>query len=114
MLVREGAVGEKIDENEHREARAVLPRPFLLDWDRKMHQQVLSSRQFAFLSWLWSHTSSGVSVDFWTILLAAWLPVAGIVLALCLYAKTDSDSEVAGARTARRDSDPRAETPSSD
>jgi hypothetical protein len=32
-------------------------------------------------------------VDLWVILLAVWLPIAGIVIALCFYAMTADETD---------------------
>jgi hypothetical protein len=40
-------------------------------------------------------------VDLWIIILAAWLPIAGIVLALCLYDTAPDKAEPALSRPPR-------------
>jgi hypothetical protein len=52
-------------------------------------------------------------LDAWTILLAIWLPVAGIVVALCLYAMTERSAEEVPAERARNNSSS-TETPSAE
>jgi hypothetical protein len=52
-------------------------------------------------------------MDSWTIILAVWLPIAGIIIALCLYSLTEREAEQT--RPARaRDGSSGAETPSTD
>ncbi|HET7185427.1 MAG TPA: hypothetical protein VFI82_12130 [Terriglobales bacterium] len=52
-------------------------------------------------------------MDAWTILLAIWLPVAGIVVALCLYSMTERSAEEIPAQCARGESSS-TETPSTE
>jgi hypothetical protein len=58
--------------------------------------------------WHWGERA----VDLGTILLAAWLPVAGIIVALCLYALTEREADQIPARA--RGTSSGAEAPSPD
>lgn len=49
-------------------------------------------------------------MDSWTIILAVWLPIAGIIIALCLYSLTELQAEETRPAPAR-DGSSGAETP---